>query len=40
VALAGAAERVTTLETGSTDRVANMRAFAAAALELLMGALG
>jgi hypothetical protein len=30
---------VVTLATGSADRVANMRAFAAAALELLAGAL-
>jgi PncC family amidohydrolase len=35
VAVAGPAERVITLETGSADRVANMRAFAAAALGLL-----
>ncbi len=35
LAVAGAAERVITLETGSADRVANMRAFAAAALGLL-----
>jgi hypothetical protein len=32
-------ERAATLETGSPDRVANMRAFAAAALALLEGAL-
>jgi nicotinamide-nucleotide amidase len=31
----GVVERVITLETGSDDRVANMRAFAKAALELL-----
>ena len=36
---AGPVERVTTLETGSADRVANMRAFAAAALDLLGQAL-
>ena len=35
IAIAGAAEEVITLETGSADRAANMRAFAAAALELL-----
>ena len=35
VAICGAVERVVTLETGSGDRVANMRAFARAALELL-----
>ena len=34
-AIAGLAEQAITLETGSADRVANMRAFAAAALELL-----
>jgi PncC family amidohydrolase len=35
IAIAGKAEQVLTLETGSTDRVANMRAFTAAALEML-----
>ena len=35
IAIAGVAEEVITLETGNADRVANMRAFAAAALELL-----
>jgi nicotinamide-nucleotide amidase len=35
LAIAGAVERAVTLETGSADRVANMRAFAAAALDLL-----
>jgi len=35
VAVAGAAERAITLETGSSDRVANMHAFSAAALDLL-----
>ncbi len=35
LAVAGAIERAITLETGSNDRVANMRAFAAAALDLL-----
>ncbi len=37
IALAGEGiERAITLETGDTDRVANMRAFARAALELLL----
>jgi nicotinamide-nucleotide amidase len=40
LAITGAAERAITLETGTSDRVANMRAFAAAALELLAGSLG
>lgn len=35
IAVAGVAEEAITVETGETDRVANMRAFAAAALELL-----
>ena len=35
IAVAGAAERSITVETGSADRLANMRAFAAAALDLL-----
>ncbi len=35
IAIAGLAEEVVTVETGDTDRVTNMRAFAAAALELL-----
>ena len=35
LAVAGPIERAITLETGSNDRVANMRAFAAAALDLL-----
>ena len=35
IAIAGPVEHVFTLETGSTDRVANMRAFTAAALDLL-----
>jgi nicotinamide-nucleotide amidase len=35
LAVAGPAEGTITLETGDTDRLANMRAFAAAALELL-----
>jgi nicotinamide-nucleotide amidase len=40
LAIVGTAERAVTLETGSADRVANMRVFAAAALELLAGTLG
>jgi PncC family amidohydrolase len=40
IALAGPAERAITLETGSADRLANMRAFARAALELFEKALG
>jgi nicotinamide mononucleotide (NMN) deamidase PncC len=40
IALAGGVERAITLETGSADRVANMRAFARAALELLLEGLG
>ena len=35
VAVSGALETVLTLETGSNDRLANMRAFTRAALELL-----
>ena len=35
LAIAGPVERSLTLETGQSDRVANMRAFARAALELL-----
>ena len=35
LAVAGAAERAITLETGSAERLANMRAFAAAGLKLL-----
>lgn len=38
-AVAGRVERTLTLETGSDDRVANMHAFAAAALELLVDSL-
>jgi nicotinamide mononucleotide (NMN) deamidase PncC len=34
LAVAGPVERVLTLETGQTDRLANMRAFAAGALVL------
>ena len=33
--MAGATEEAITLETGSADRLANMRAFARAGLELL-----
>jgi PncC family amidohydrolase len=40
LAVAGLVERVLTLETGQTDRLANMRAFAAAALDLLAQNLG
>ena len=40
LAIAGATERAVTLETGSSDRIANMRAFAASALELLASSLG
>jgi PncC family amidohydrolase len=36
LALVGPVERAVTLETGRADRVANMRAFARAALELLI----
>ena len=39
-AIVGTTERVLTLETGTSDRLANMRAFAVAALELLAGSLG
>ena len=39
IAVVGAAERAITLETGRSDRRANMLAFAAAALELLEAAL-
>jgi PncC family amidohydrolase len=35
IAVVGSGERAITLETGSGDRAANMRAFAAAALDLL-----
>jgi nicotinamide mononucleotide (NMN) deamidase PncC len=35
LAVAGAIERTVTLETGSDERPANMRAFAAAALKFL-----
>jgi nicotinamide-nucleotide amidase len=39
IAVAGPSERAITLETGSADRVANMRAFGAAALGLLLDVL-
>jgi len=39
LAVAGPLERAITLETGSADRAENMRAFAAAALELLAACL-
>jgi nicotinamide-nucleotide amidase len=39
LAVAGPVERAVTLETGSRDRVANMRTFSAAALDLLAQAL-
>ena len=39
IAVVGATERAITLETGSSDRRANMLAFAAAALDLLEEAL-
>jgi len=39
VGVCGAAEEALTLETGSSDRVANMYAFAECALKLLAGAL-
>ena len=35
IAIAGPVEKAITIETGQADRVGNMRAFAAAALELL-----
>jgi PncC family amidohydrolase len=35
IAIVGAAERAITIETRQSDRIANMRAFAAAALQLL-----
>ncbi|MGE5202813.1 MAG: CinA family protein [Acidobacteriota bacterium] len=40
LAVVGPSERAITLETGSADRVANMGAFAAAALDLLAKSLG
>jgi PncC family amidohydrolase len=39
IAVAGPVEKVITVETGSADRVANMRAFAAAALSHLLASL-
>ena len=39
LAVSGAAERAITLKTGSSDRLGNMHAFAAAALKLLEEAL-
>jgi nicotinamide-nucleotide amidase len=39
IGLSGPTEAVITLETGDPDRVANMRAFAKAALELLLKAI-
>jgi nicotinamide-nucleotide amidase len=36
IAIAGPVERSVTVETGSADRIANMRTFAAAALNLLI----
>jgi nicotinamide-nucleotide amidase len=39
IATAGPVERALTIETGSTDRQANMRAFAKAALEAFLAAL-
>lgn len=39
IAIAGLTERAMTLETGSADRVENMEAFAAAALDFLIDAL-
>jgi PncC family amidohydrolase len=39
LAVAGLVERAVTLETGGSDRVANMRTFSAAALDLLAQAL-
>jgi PncC family amidohydrolase len=40
VAISGASDRAATLRTGSADRQANMRAFAARALELLAESIG
>ena len=39
LAVVGASERAATVETGASDRVANMHAFAAAALKLMADAL-
>lgn len=40
IAVVGPTDHVITLETGKSDRVVNMRAFSAAALDLLLKALG
>ena len=40
IAIAGLVEKSLTVETGRSDRVANMRTFAAAALNLLLQSLG
>ncbi|HEY6420655.1 MAG TPA: CinA family protein, partial [Candidatus Binataceae bacterium] len=40
IAVVGSTERAITVRTGSSDRVANMRAFADAALQLLEQSLG
>jgi nicotinamide-nucleotide amidase len=40
LAISGPVDMAVTLETGSPDRAANMQAFAKAALELLLAALG
>jgi nicotinamide-nucleotide amidase len=40
IAVAGPVERSMTVETGKTDRIANMRTFSAAALNLLIDCLG
>ena len=40
IAVAGPVERSLTVETGSADRVANMRTFSAAALNLLIQCIG
>jgi nicotinamide-nucleotide amidase len=40
LAVAGPIERAITVETGSADRIANMNAFAAAGLDLLIQCLG
>jgi PncC family amidohydrolase len=39
IAVAGVSERAITLETGSADRIANMRTFSTAALDLLLDVL-
>jgi nicotinamide-nucleotide amidase len=40
IAIAGATTRAITIETGSADRAGNMQAFTAAALDMLIAALG